>query len=187
MAMVTYNVEVVGTNVSQNITDMGKFERYVQKLLGVIGASAQRHIRERIDENEWKRAPVMLRRATRYKVEPWAVEIFMDENIAPHAIYQEEGVRRHEMRYLLNATRPIPIGLGRGRKAVTLFRWATERWIGIPHTYVDPFSGMVREATGWVHPGYPGKYFFQRGIQDTMTEAAERARGLVFRVARGEL
>jgi hypothetical protein len=177
-----YNIEFVGTNSSDNIIDPNKFKRYIRTAMGAIGASAVQNVNRRINEQEWKHQPRTLGRAIRYEASDWGVSIYSDDRIAPHARYQEEGVERHEMRYLLQATSSIPLRIGN----VTIFRWATENWMGIPHRFVDPHSGLVMQATGWIHPGYPGKHYFRDGIKDTIREASQRLRGLVIKVARGE-
>ena len=150
--------------------------------MNAIGVSGSRNVIRRIQEADWKKPPRTIPRAVGYRAEDFSCLIFIDSNIAPHAIYQEHGVKPHVMRYLLNATSPIPLQIGRAK----IFRWATERWMGIPHQFIDPHSGMVMTASGWQHPGYPGKYFFRQGIKDTMIEVTERLQGIVIRVARGE-
>lgn len=185
--MYTYKIEVIGTNASKNITDISRFEQYVSKLMSAIGQAAVKNIRARMMEKEWKRKPVLIQRALGWRSDTWWVDIFIDPTIAPHAVYQEYGVEEHVMRYLLKATCPIPRTLGRGKGAATIYRWATEKWMGVPHSFVEPFSGMVMEATGWVHPGYPAKNFFTEGIVDTIKEAVERSKALVLRIARQEM
>jgi len=180
--MISYTMEFVGTTELDNIQDAKKFVAFVRKGMTGIGVSAVRNINNQIAQKEWKRRPRTLGRAIRYEVDDWGVTIYSDNAIAPHAIYQEEGVERHEMRYLLHATSSIPLKIGKAQ----IFRWATEKWMGVPHPFVDPKSGMVMQASGWIHPGYRGKYYFRDGISDTIAEFTERFRGLVIRVARGE-
>lgn len=177
-----YTIEVVGTNAIKNLGDVSKFKNYVKKVMTAIGPTAVKNIQASIMRQEWKSAPRVLPKAVHYRIGDWYIEIFIDPNIAPFAIYQEEGVRTHEMRYLLRATSSIPLPVGRA----TVYRWATEKNMGRPHTYIDPKSGLVKMATGWIHPGYPGKYFFRDGIKDTLKEVIERQRYLVLKVARGE-
>lgn len=180
--MITYDVDVVGLNTTRRVTDIDKFRRYISKAMTAIGASGVKNINARINACNWKKHPRTIPRSIDFNAKDWEVTIYSDPAISPHAIYQEEGVREHEMRYLLGATRPIPLEIGR----VTIFRWATERWMGVPHPFVDPKSGLVMHATGWVHPGYEGKHFFRDGIKDTMIEATNKLKGIVIRVARGE-
>lgn len=180
--MISYQIEFVGTNASDNLQDTKKFVSFIRKSMTAIGVSAVRNIHQQIAQKDWKHHPRTLGRAIRYEVDDWSVTIYSDDAIAPHAIYQEEGVERHEMRYLLRATSSIPLKIGKAQ----IFRWATEKWMGVPHPFVDPKSGMVMQASGWVNPGYPGKHYFRDGIADTISEVTERFRGMVIRVARGE-
>lgn len=180
--MITYTIEFVGTTAGDNIANASKFKQFISRAMVAIGTSAVRNIHDQIAQKEWKHRPRTLGRAIRYEATEYDVTIYSDDAIAPHAIYQEEGVDRHEMRYLLHATSPIPLRIGK----VTIFRWATERWMGVPHDFVDPKSGMVMQASGWVNPGYPGKYYFRDGISETVREASERLKNVVIRVAQGE-
>lgn len=67
---------------------------------------------------------------------------------ADYAGILNEGVKRHKMRYLVNAG-PIPIVTRNGR---TIFRVATDK--------------NVREKGKWVHPGFSrGKAFFDDGVK----------------------
>lgn len=179
--MLTYDIDVVGFNASKRI-DIDKFRAYISKAMTAIGGAGVRNINSRIMACDWKNSPRTINRSISFDAKDWQVTIYSNPHISPHAIYQEEGVERHEMRYLLKASSSIPLKVGKAK----VYRWATERWIGVPHTFVDPHSGLVMNASGWVHPGYPGKYFFRDGIKDTMIEATNKLKGLVIKVARGE-
>jgi hypothetical protein len=74
---------------------------------------------------------------------------------ADYAGILNEGVKRHKMRYLINAG-PIPIVTRSGR---TVFRVATDK--------------NVREKGKWVHPGFKrGKGFFDNSVRKiTLTSA----------------
>ena len=180
--MITYNIKVEGLATGKNISNIGKFRAYVQKAMVAIGATGVRNITHRIMQQDWKNSPRRLQRSIRFEAGDWSVKIFADPDIAPHAVYQEYGVEEHTMRYLTSATRPIPIRIG----TALIYRWATERLMGVPHRIQDPQSGLIMQATGWVHPGYEGKYFFRDGVKDTAEEATTRLRALVIKVVRGE-
>lgn len=180
--MITYQIRVEGLNTGKRISNIGKFREYVSKAMVAIGASGVRNITHRIMQQDWKNAPRRLQRSIRFEAEDWSVKIYADPDIAPHAVYQEYGVEEHTMRYLLHANAPIPIKIG----SALIYRWATERLMGVPHRMQDPHSGLIMQATGWVHPGYEGKYFFRDGVKDTAEEATNRLRALVIKVVRGE-
>jgi len=180
--MITYNIKVEGLNSGKHISNINKFREYVQKAMAAIGAAGVKNITHRIMQQDWKNSPKRLQRSVRFEAHDWSVSIFADPDIAPHAVYQEYGVEEHTMRYLEKATSPIPIRIGNA----LIYRWAREKQMGVPHQIQDPHSGLIMQATGWVHPGYEGKYFFRDGVRDTVDEATTKLRALVIKVVRGE-
>ena len=103
----------------------------------------KKYIRQEIDRHNWKHSPEGLKKSIKTKRKPSSVTFYSRH---PGALYQNQGVRSHQMKYLLKAKRPIPLETGRG----LIFRWATR-------------TSMARG--GWVHPGYTGKKFMQRGLK----------------------
>ena len=79
--------------------------------------------------------------------------------------YQNRGVRRHQMTYLAKSKKPIPLIAKRNNPAKgekigdTIFRWASR-------------ASMSRGS--WIHPGYPGKKFFEKGLKNMRAEFKER-------------
>jgi hypothetical protein len=179
---VTYRVEIAGTNLLDKFTSKDQWAKYVGKVWSVLGPTAVRNILNEINQVQWRHATGNLQRAVAWQSGTWSMVVYMDPAVAPYAIYQEVGVHEHVMRYLLTATRPIPLPVGRRPPT---YRWATERWMGVPHPFVDD-EGNQRMATGWTHPGYEGKFYFRRGIERTLEEASSRLRGLVFRMTQEE-
>jgi len=73
----------------------------------------------------------------------------------PYAKIIDKGVRRHKMRYLLKATKPIPLETVNG----LMFRWATKESMG---------------RGKWIHPGFKrGKRFMHTAIQRTRVAVRE--------------
>lgn len=183
---IRYDISVVGTKYTEAFTSKDQWLHYLGKVWAALGPEAVRNIQSEIGQKKFKNSIGRLQRSVTWESSDWSMIVYMDPAIAPHAIYQEKGVHRHEMRYLLTATRPIPIPTGEtyktdpgGKYPRTVFRWATEKWMGVPHPFED-HRGRTRMATGWVHPGYEGKYFFRDGIKHTLEVASERIKGLVF-------
>jgi len=140
-------------------------------------------VSDSIAETQFKASQGRLARSPRYEVDETGGAVWIDKTIAPHASHVEHGVRRHEMRYLLKATSPIPIRLPGGKM---LYRYATPKWMGRPHPAWD-YEGSERLQTqmmtkGWIHPGYPGKFYFRTGVQEGMRRVREKQRRVVFRV-----
>lgn len=71
--------------------------------------------------------------------------------------YHNNGVRRHKMRYLQKAKRPIPIKLKSGE---LIFRWAS------PKSMAKPGS--------WTHPGISAKKFLQAGLKQMRNDFKNR-------------
>lgn len=162
--MMHTTLEIVGLKEGVRVIDPDKFMLLIERFLAASAKTCHREIQNRLGQVEFKHSKGRIQRALRYEVgDDWSA-VFMDERIAPHARHVEHGVKPHTMRYLLKATRPIPVGVGN----VTLFRWATEKWMGTPHPMVDPTSGLVFMTKGWQHPGYAGKYYFRDGTLAAM-------------------
>jgi hypothetical protein len=185
---VAYNVEVVGVKGTENIKSEEMWRAYIAKTWETIGPLAVKNIQTEIGNVKWKKANGSFPRAVSWRADKYKMIVFMDPAIAPHAVYQEIGVHEHTMLYLLTATRPIPVPTGESyltdpkkKYPRTVFRWATQRWMGVPHPYTDQ-RGVQRMATGWVHPGYEGKRFFRKGIDATLEEATRHLKLLVFKL-----
>ena len=74
--------------------------------------------------------------------------------VADPAPYLERGVKSHKMKYLMKATRPIPIELASG---AVIFRWASPK--------------SMRKKGSWRHPGFDrGKGFMKKAVNKTREE-----------------
>jgi len=84
--------------------------------------------------------------------------------------YQNYGVKRHQMKYLMKSKRPIPLiakfpNHKKGENVGDLiFRWA---------------SKASMDRGGWWHPGTDPKNFFEGGIDDMRDEIKKRIKGLI--------
>lgn len=179
---VGYSIEVVGTRVADLVKDEKQWLKYLGAAWKAIGESTVKHVQDEISLVRFKNSTGRLQRAVAWESSDYSLIVYMDPLIAPHAAYQEFGVRPHVMRYLLGRTVPIPTGEKSGGKyATTVLRTATNRWMGVPHPYVDQ-RGQPRMATGWMHPGYEGKKFFRKGVDATLEEATKHIKGLAFKL-----
>ena len=176
---VGYGVEIVGSNLDEVMeNDPEKFIRYLNALLKAMAKETYEHVSANLAAIPFKKPTGTLQHALRWDSgDGWAA-VYMDDRIAPYAPHVETGVHPHTMRYLLKATSAIPVQVG----SATLFRWATEKWMGRPHTIVDPVSGLVHMSKGWQHPGYEGRYFMRDGVRDAVKVIDERTENFVFRI-----
>lgn len=214
--MFNVNLEVVGVDKIENLSDPRLWDEMKNKLLHDIGASTVRSIQNQIRIKDWKNGvPESLLRSVKYNVEPDAVTVRVgstEPGRHNYAVNQEYGVERHEMRYLLKAKRPIPLMIGsytRGKNVmgVMIFRKATERWMGVEHVVNSPTQAITGkraknrllrpikpiswehppyQATGWVHPGFPGKFFFRDGVREAMNDINKNIEGITLRVANSD-
>jgi len=174
----SYKVEIAGTKALDVVTDREQLRTLMMKLLEATGKLAYENVQSNINMETFKHSEGRLHRGLKWEKKDNAVYVYFDDRVAPHAVYQEKGVRPHTMRYLLQADSPIPIQVGN----VTLFRWATEKWMERPHPLVDPKSGLVFMTKGWQHPGYEGRWFMREGFRDAVRAMSERAPRFVFRM-----
>jgi len=179
---VVTSFEIVGTN-APGAVESERLMRLVEATLRVIGADAVKEIQERLAQANFKDSKGGIQRALGWEVDGATLTVSVDERVAPYAKYQESGVRRHEMRYLLKSTRPIPV---KGGPGCVVFRWAKEEDMGREHLYKDEcHGGAMAMASGWVHPGYEGKHFFRDGINAVVARMPSYSKALSLRVAVG--
>jgi len=72
-------------------------------------------------------------------------------------VFHNAGVRKHKMKYLMQAKRPIPIKLKSGE---VIFRWASAK--------------SMKKKNSWTHPGIKPKKFVEAGIKKLKDEFRER-------------
>jgi hypothetical protein len=134
-----------------------KRRRQLADLLKKIGDTGVQNIKSEIKKRKLIDTGKMYR-SVKYKRIPKGVE-FIVKSPAP---YLEKGIRKHQMKYLMDSSKPIPVDI-----ANSVFRWAT------------PKSMSERK---WIHPGFTrGKGFIKRGMERT----TEKMKKEIVRVAGG--
>jgi hypothetical protein len=175
-----YSIEAVGIRGSPHLMDAEVWKRYLEESLKALAKEAESQVRASLSVQSFKYTTGRIQRAIYWKQEGLSAEVGIDVRIAAHAWWVERGVKEHEMRYLIGAKRSIPLPFGPKNK--TIYRIATEKWMGVPRTIEDAATGADIMTKGWIHPGYEGKFFFRKGIMKAMEIATQQNRGLVWRV-----
>jgi len=148
----------------KNLATRQVWERQLPKVLNQIGLLVQREVIKKLNTASFKNSAGLIQKSIKFRVdlEKSRVIIYSDPSVAPYAKYQESGVKRHQMRYLLKAVRAIPLEFA-DVKGIT-FRRATEKSM---------------QDGRWVHPGYEGKHFFRDGVKEAVKLVQERLKSLV--------
>lgn len=115
------------------------------EVLEKAGAQAVKEIQREIRRLTFKGSAKNLLDSFSYRVEGRSTLVI--ESTHPAARFLDKGVRRHQMRHLLKAARPIPIVKDNGE---VIFRSATPK--------------SMTEGK-WVHPGIRGKNFVEKGVE----------------------
>lgn len=133
------------------------YKRDFQNVLRKIGAKGVSNIR-----NELKARNLIdtgdTKKSITYNMTPQGVK-FIAEGAAP---YLEKGVRKHQMKYLMNSSKPIPVDVMNA-----VFRWATPK--------------SMAEGK-WVHPGFKrGKGFMSSAIKKTREQTSEDIKQVAYK------
>lgn len=165
--VIGYEMNVKVPEEWENMSKGDVWKRMAAKVLTQVGLIVQKSIINELNHSQFKNATGNIQNSIKFLVDgpKNKVIVFSDKDIAPYAVFQERGVRRHQMTYLVKATRAIPLQL----EAIkgTMFRKATQKSM---------------DEGKWMHPGYPGKMFFKMGILMAGVEINKRLKGLVFKV-----
>ena len=188
---VDYNVSIVG---SDNLTKIGQGQ-YIEKylltvLLPEIGNIILRHITDKIKAYPFKHQQGHMLNAVKVRIIPneLAVEVYNDATLAPHAIWQEIGVKKQPMLWLIKHKNPntIPFVIRDGR-----FRFAGRgsNFFGAPDVKFVRINsasfGKISKYSGkpsWENPGYPGKFFYRDGLVESMEEIRSKFKDFTFRI-----
>jgi len=123
-----------------------RYQREVRKVKHKVGMIGVQNIRREIDKRGMVRTSDM-KQKVEYKLVKGGVTF---TSHVEYSKYLNKGIRKHVMRYLKKAKRPIPITLKTGE---VIFRWASEKSF---------------KRGSWKHPGVKkGKGFFKAGMDLT--------------------
>jgi hypothetical protein len=155
---IQFRIQVKRTRKRKPATVLRKqFKKDVQNTLRKIGAIGVNNIRSEIKKRNLVKTGETYR-SIHYKMTPQGVK-FIAEGAMP---YLEKGIRRHQMKYLMNSNIPVDV-------ANSVFRWATPKSMG---------EGK------WVHPGFKrGKGMMKSAIKRTrksLTTELKAITGKVF-------
>lgn len=137
-----------------------EYKAEFQNVLRKIGMKGINNIKSEIKKRKLFKTGDMYA-STNYKMTPQGVRFIVDDP----APFLEKGIRKHQMRYLLKAKRPIPVNVDAMN---VVFRWATPK--------------SMNEGK-WKHPGFKrGKHFMKDAIRRTRDETAEDIRNIAMKV-----
>ena len=137
-----------------------QFKSEFQNLLRRAGMKGVNNIRSEIKKRKLIKTGEMFK-SVNYKMTKKGVKFV----VAHPAPYLEKGIRRHTMRYLMKAKRPIPIEVS---EANVIFRWASPKSFAEGH---------------WKHPGFKrGKKFMSSAVKRTREEMSKEFRDIAMKV-----
>lgn len=123
-----------------------EYKREMQNMFRRVGMKGVNNIRSEIKKRDLIDTGAMYN-SVNYKMTPQGVRF----EVASPAPYLNQGIKKHQMKYLMKAKRPIPVDVSNA-----IFRWASPRSM----------------ANGkWIHPGFRrGKGFMTDGVKRTRKE-----------------
>jgi hypothetical protein len=136
-----------------------EYKRKVANLLKRVAKDGVENIRSEIQKRDLVNTGNMLSKV-RSRRTPQGVRFEVNTD---YAGYLDQGIRKHKMLYLKNASRPIPVDAANG-----IFRWATPE--------------SIRNGA-WVHPGFRrGKGFMAAAVRRTRDDFHEALNDVRFKV-----
>jgi len=134
----------------KDLPDEKEIDAQVKRMMDRLGKVAVKAFQQEVRRSSWNNTPDNLLNSFSYEVKPdGTLKVSSDH---PAALYLNKGVQGGQMKYLQNASRPIPIITESGE---VVFR--------------TPSFQTMRDGK-WRHPGISGKHFMDRG-----QERAEKA------------
>jgi hypothetical protein len=135
------------------------YKKDLQNMLRRIGAKGINNIRSEIRKRDLINTGNMLKNVG-YRLSPRGVKFEVRTN---YAKYLEDGVRRHQMKYLLKSKKPIPIDAANG-----IFRWASPK--------------SMKEKK-WTHPGFKkGRGFMSESVKRTRKDLGDEIAKMRFKI-----
>ena len=186
-----YSVEIVGTNRPAAVASGDNMKRYLAKrLLPFIGFTIQKTIKDKINRYEFKKGTgsQKMRDAVNMTINEQELSVTVSNNrsLAPYAIWQEKGVKKQKMTWLIGKTIPYKIINGHfvfaGRNSPFFMKDKDVRFAKITaetFSRTNPITGKP----SWEHPGFPGKFFYRDGLRESMPAIRAQLKGLTLRVA----
>ena len=114
------------------------------------------------------------------------VTIYNESSLAPYAIWQEKGVHKQKMTWLIGKTIPYKIVNGHfmfaGKNSPFFLRDKNVKFAKITAESFNR-TNPVTGKPSWEHPGYPGKFFYRDGLRECLPEIKAQLRGFTLRVA----
>ena len=183
-----YQVQMVGSDLPVRLGDFTRIRRFLaETVLPQIGNVVRQKIQDKMRAYPFKHTNGNMMHAVSVRVDPAKLEvvIFNDNTRAPYAIYQEEGVPKQKMTWLIGKTIPYKIVGGRfvfAGRGSRLFGTSGVQFAKITaNTFnkVNPVTGKP----SWENPGYPGKYFYRDGLRESLGEIQGHFKHFTFRMA----
>lgn len=186
-----YSMEIVGTNRPSKIASGNNMKNYLgEKVLPFIGLVIQNKIKDKLNRYQFKKGTgsPRMRDAVKMKVDRDKLEvtIFNEKSQAPYAIWQEKGVHKQKMTWLIGKTIPYKIINGHfvfaGRNSRFFLKDKNVKFAKITAESFNR-TNPVTGKPSWEHPGYPGKFFYRDGLKESLSEIKEQLKGFTLRVA----
>lgn len=186
-----YSMEIVGSNQPQRIASGDNMRRYLaEKVMPFIGLTIQNKIRDKINRYNFKSGTgsVKMREAVKMKLDKQHLEVtvYNDRSLAPYAIWQEKGVHKQKMTWLIGKTIPYKIINGHfvfaGKNSPFFLKDKNVKFAKITAESFNR-TNPVTGKPSWEHPGYPGKFFYRDGLRESLPEIRAQLRGFTLRVA----
>ena len=139
--------------------------KYIRKaFLDQVGKIGVKFIKEEISKRKWKAkgAAARVKKSIFNYVPPSAEYVSFGSN-KPYIVYQEKGVKKQPMKWLLGLNKPLGPMMFHGKKT---FRWA-------------PKNSSVFAQGKWIHPGFKPKRFFEVGVKRTKQFVEQKDKGIL--------
>jgi hypothetical protein len=114
------------------------------------------------------------------------VMVYNEKSLAPYAIWQEKGVQKQKMTWLIGKTIPYKIINGHfvfaGRNSPYFLKDKNVSFAKITAASFNRINPVTGKPS-WEHPGYPGKYFYRDGLRESLPGIREQLKGFTLRAA----
>jgi len=133
----------------------GMFQKILDKRLKYnLARAGVKNIKNAQRESSTTGKGARIRKGIRYTIGRSSVTFYL----TGVGVYHNFGVRRHKMKYLTKARRPIP--MHDRQTGELIFRWASKK--------------SMRKPGKWIHPGMDPKNFLKTGVEGMKKEFRKR-------------